>query len=332
MFCFVISICSCGIKADNRSDNIESTEVDSEQEASETSESSTMIENGDIETNTDTDLIRVRDNFESDGVSVSISAEVCLPSEESYCDLELTFDSELYDLFCEQLGNCRIDNFSNFFNYLDTEHDINGVDLDGLHLYEPNYFTLNIPNNMNMTSLEACDYVSDYLSQLSDLTFVPYNVIACDNEDSNSSGYYEITYRMYFNDIPVSNFLFFNPETNEMIGGLDLKVFLSNDGIFAMDGDFIYCITDSHPLTVETTFEDVLEQFKEDVIVYSEGSLIEVRSIELLYMPTRTSDGVSLQLVWCFECLDSRVEAGNIVSFDSYYMYSPSDGSFIGVY
>lgn len=230
------------------------------------------------------------------------------------------------------LVSCSLDDNGRLY-YINVPKDVNGPYLDaGGHTLEYGYITELDAPGVGLTAEKAAEEAVRYLEEYSFFDFRPWNILAGDQPATgDKSGYYIISMQPVCGGIPVS--VKHDPETP----GLSTTVLYSSDGIFHIQGSFLFSMSDSTEIEKIVPFSAVLDKFKSGFTAFAIGDHIEVNRIIFEYFPKMNKNGsYTLSPVWNFYCTDTRTEVINDVeteiTLQYSYLYSATDGALCGVY
>lgn len=263
-------------------------------------------------------IVSVCESIESDGKTLTMDVQVEVPDLTTLEEATLVFDEDLLDKMVEELVHgqypgleettmdgdrnwsvdtpqqllfsfsCDDDGFeAGRTGYLDVRRNLNGQDMfdDSLNRWTPYYLTPHIPNNLELTSAQAEEIFSDFLSQYSCFDYEAWNIVACD------AGYYQAQMRPLFEGRPV----ILDPVP--FVGAC-----LSNEGIFEFQGIMVLKEQSRSPIEVSNTLDEAIEQFKEDFADNPKGDHTTLNRIYIGYVSESYYDETrSLSPAWVFE-------------------------------
>lgn len=218
-------------------------------------------------------------------------------------------------------------------NYVDVLKDVNAPYLDdGEHILEYGYITeLNAPG-VGLSAEEAAEAAAQCLAEYSSFVFQPWNILAGDRPDeSEKAGYYAISMQPVYEGIPVS------VKNDSTIPGLSTTVMYSEDGIFQIQGAFMFSVSNNVEIEKIVSLDSVLEKFKSNFSAFAAGDNISVNRITFEYFPQMNDDySYTLSPVWNFYCSDTRTEVINgeeqEISLRYSYLYFAENGELCGMY
>lgn len=119
--------------------------------------------------------------------------------------------------------------------------------------------------------------------------------------------------------------------------GLSTTVVYSNNGIFQVQGSFLFQDYEKREIEQIAALDSILEKFQLDFSAFSEGDTITVDRISIEYFPEQSKEGSYVLVpVWVLDCTDSRTEKvlgeEKEIRLKYSYMYRAEDGSFYGIY
>ncbi len=296
----------------------------------------------------------------SEGKNLYIDADVELGDLKELAETKILIDEETVQKFVDHLvrkqypevsegkensGERVWDYFENgqliiacslsengFLNYLNVPEDLNCPYMDGEHIFEYGYMTDVMPPQMNLPAEEAAEQSGQFLNEYSCFSFRPWNILAGDQPDADAaSGCYYISMQAIYDGIPVS----VKSEANA--AGLSTTVVFSKNGIFQVQGSFLFQDYEKRKIEQIADFDSILKKFQLDFSTFSEGDTITVDRVSIEYFPEPSKENsYTLVPVWVFDCTDRRTEINQGEEEDIYlkysYMYSAEDGSFYGIY
>lgn len=179
-------------------------------------------------------------------------------------------------------------------HYLDCLRNLNGqhVELDALNIFTPYYITEHIPDQLEMTPLEAAEEMARYLSRYSCFTYKLWNIAAVNcRTQPNTSGYYQMRMQPQLDGIPVYGH-----------GALNVSACMSANGVFTFQGIMVLEEQSRKAAQVSMTLEEAVEQFKADFVEDPMGDQVTVDHIKVGYLADAHYDGSwTLSPVWIFE-------------------------------
>lgn len=237
-----------------------------------------------------------------------------------------------YERDGQLLMSCKVENGGVLY-YVDVLNDVNAPYLDeGEHILEYGYITEFDAPDVGLSAEKAAEKAVSYLEEYSSVTFIPWNILAGDRPDEKGkSGYYSISMQPVCEGIPVS------VNSDSVAQGFSTTVSYSKDGIFQIQGAFMFSALDSVEIERIVSLNSVMKQLKSSVAAFSEGDVISVNYITLEYFPKMNSDGsYTLSPVWDFYCTDTRTElidgGEKEISLRYNYLYFAEDGELCGIY
>ena len=310
----------------------------------------------------------ISDEFTSRGKTITVDADIEIPDTHSFYEVELTYSdrvaNELIDtLFTPQYPDIEpvvgpdgfyyynfykpnLDGVSdlrgrqphslcginigrdNMFSYYDALHDINSSSPEEDHEWEWGYITDSNPPNMTITGEEAAVVAGEFLSQAI-FTYEPINVVAYPNEEPGGSGYYIIQLMACLRGMPILSKI----DSSSYYCSIAPRVYLSNWGVFSAQGAIVFDIANETELKNIIPFEDIYDNFKGRVSVYTDGKTVEVSRIYMAYVPLSMNDfDRLLKPAWCFDCIDHITEDGVERTNKITLVFSAENGDFWDVY
>ena len=267
---------------------------------------------------TKSQIISVVEQVMVDGKELSMDVQVAVPDLNNMEEIQLTFDESLLDKMVEELVHsqypgleegtmdgyrdwsvatpgqlefslsCQDYGFeAGWTGYLDVLRNLNGSDMfdDSLNRWTPYYLTPHIPDNMELTSTEAADAFSDFLSSYSCFDYESWNIVACD------AGYYQAQMRPLYDGRPVIL------DQVPFVGAC-----LSNEGIFEFQGIMVLKEQSRKPIEAAYTLDAAVAQFKEDFADNPKGDRTTLNRVYVGYISESYYDETrSLSPAWVFE-------------------------------
>jgi len=212
--------------------------------------------------------------------------------------------------------------------FFDGNKDINGTSVEDEHLFEYGYITKDIPLGMEIDAVQAEEATVEFIARYTPFGYKAYN-IRVENDEQNNIGYYDISLQTEMDGIPIC--VVTGGESN--LFPMEFHAFYSSNGIFSFQGNVNLKVDRRTPINRILPFEDVVNNYLDDVSVIATGDSIEVYRICLEYVPEISySDDICVTLTpaWCFYYRDSRVENGKEISLNFTAAYSLESGCLIG--
>lgn len=264
------------------------------------------------------ETVSICESMESNGKTLTMDVQVDIPDLTNLEEATLVFDEDLLDKMVEELVHsqypgleegtmdgdrdwsvstpekllfsfsCDDDGFeAGRTGYLDVQRNLNGWDMfdDSLKRWTPYYLTPHIPNNLELTSAQAEEVLSDYLGQYSCFDYEAWNIVACD------AGYYQAQMRPLFEGRPVIL------DQVPFVGAC-----LSAEGIFEFQGIMVLKEQSRKSIKVTYTLDKAIEQFKNDFADDPKGDHTALNRIYVGYISESYYDETrSLSPAWVFE-------------------------------
>lgn len=305
-------------------------------------------------------IVSVVEQTTVDGKELVIDTQVEVPDLNAMEEIRLIFDENLLDKMVEELVHSQypgleegtmdgyrswsvdtpeklqfsFDCDDNSFEagrtgYLDVLRDLNGQDMgdDSQMRWTPYYMTPHIPDKLNISSKEAAEKMTDFLTQYSCFDYAPWNVVAVNcSQVPDSSGYYQAMMQPQYDGRPV------------YIDGVPyVSMCLSAEGVFTFQGVMVLKEKERTAVEVTMTLEGAVERFKADcpkLINNDRVTRVTVERISAGYVAVCHYDGTwVLAPVWLFEYgrTEPHLNTGEEVTYYSTCIYRMEDGSYFDV-